>query len=152
MKQTVHLIVQFPEGEITPVQISGGLLSDDGVRRFDRVEQIVEPATLVLEVIYSSTFSFAVALSCETSTIEECIVRQYGDDLYFDSEFTATLLEKKVTANACRLAINSMLLLTEFGCKQLGPASRDHHVRCVNKLRKNMDGGASQAAADDQHG
>jgi hypothetical protein len=84
--------------------------------------------TIWVDVLYSSGKINRLALLPSDPTIEAGIIREFGDDSYAPAD-ASLLPDRLVTAGVLRLAVNAMLLLTEFGCKRLGPANQSHYQR-----------------------
>lgn len=85
-------------------------------------------SALGVEVLFSSGNMIRSGITPGDTTIEERIAREFGEDSYADAD-PITVPERMVLAGAVRVAVNSMLLLAEFGCRSLGAANPAHHRR-----------------------
>jgi hypothetical protein len=85
-------------------------------------------STIWADTLFSSGSVSRVVMLPSDATIEAGIVRECGEDSYADVE-AFDLPHRLVLAGALRLAVNAMLLLTEFGCKRLGPTNASNYER-----------------------
>jgi hypothetical protein len=90
-------------------------------------------ATLWLLVCFSSSTSRTFSSLASDATIEDGIVRVYGEESYFPLD-APTPDERLVMAGLLRLGVNAMLLLMECGCRRLGPANESHYRRLQHHL------------------
>jgi hypothetical protein len=88
---------------------------------------------LVLEVQFSSQVFRTATITPAFPTMEDKITRDYGEDSYFPL-VPHSPEERLVTAEAMRVAVNSMLLLMQQGCKHLGPANESLYRRLQHYL------------------
>lgn len=125
------MLVEFPEAYRTrrschaeTVQFSG-THGPEGVA----VGFYPSPVALIwLETFFSSGKFVRIVVYPTDQSIEERILREFGSDSYAMLD-VLTVEECVVVAGAVRVAVNAMLLLTEFGCKRLGPVNESHHRR-----------------------
>ncbi len=74
------------------------------------------------------------------------IVREFGAESYLPPDLPAEHIgneDRPILAGMTRLAVNAMLLLADFGCKQLGPVTAPHYRRlehCATMARKRGTG------------
>jgi hypothetical protein len=95
--------------------------------------QATSVTTIWLDVFFSSGVKTRLALLPSDATIEAGIRREFGDDSFIDNGLTPD--ERHVLAGVLRIAVNAMLLLTEYGCKRRGPANPSYHGRLERYLR-----------------
>jgi len=84
--------------------------------------------TVWVQLGFSSCTVRTVSTLQTDATLETWIVREYGEDSYVSLN-APTPEERVVLAGLLRLAVNAMLLLTEYGCKRLGPVNESHYRR-----------------------
>jgi len=89
--------------------------------------------SVTMQVMFSSN-SLRTVVCDETKapTIEDCILRNFGENSAMIDP--ATPSEREVIAGAMRLGVNAMLLLMQYGCKPLGPANPSHFQRVEHHL------------------
>jgi hypothetical protein len=91
-------------------------------------------STIWADTVFNSARMVRVAILPSDTSIEEGIVRECGEDSYADVE-AFDVSHRLVLAGTLRVAINSMLLLADYGCKRLGPANPTHY----NRLRRHLE-------------
>jgi hypothetical protein len=90
------------------------------------------PWTVWLDLIFDSASCVQWAVLPESPTIEDGIARRFGPESYVPAEPTPGRYgadQGLIMAGMTRLAVNSMLLLSDFGCKHLGPLNEPHYRR-----------------------
>lgn len=85
-------------------------------------------AAIGVEILFSSGNVVRLGVMSGDSSIEDRIGRELGENSYADAT-ALTMPERTVLAGAMRLAVNSMLLLVEFGCRRLRAVNESHHRR-----------------------
>ena len=97
---------------------------------------------LVITILLDSDAITVQSMVHAEATIEDMIVRDYGEDSYASTAW-ATMEERIILAGVQRLAVNAMLFLVQFGCRPLGPVNESHYRRLeryVQVARKNKRG------------
>jgi hypothetical protein len=85
------------------------------------------------DTLFSSARVVRVAILPSDISIEMGIVRECGEDTYAEAD-AFDLSHRLVLAGALRVAVNSMLLLAEYGCKRIGPTNPSLHDRLQRHL------------------
>lgn len=90
------------------------------------------PWTIWVGLVLDSGVGVQWALMPSDATIEDGIVREFGQDSYLPADLPANRIgseERSVMAGLLRLSVNAMLLLADYGCKHLGPLNKSHYRR-----------------------
>jgi hypothetical protein len=88
------------------------------------------PWTVWLDLVFDSDVAIQWALLPSDATIEDGIVREFGEDSYPPADGAGGGGgERLVIAGLLRLAVNAMLLLADYGCRHLGPANPTQYRR-----------------------
>lgn len=90
------------------------------------------PWTIWLDIVFNSGVGIQWALLPTDATIEDGIIREFGQDSYLPADLPANCFgsdERRIVAGLLRLAVNAMLLLADFGCRHLGPLNPSHFRR-----------------------
>ncbi len=101
-------------------------------------------SSLWVQALFSSGIINRFAITAADATIEDGIVREFGDS--YVGALPMTVPERVVTASVVRIAVNAMLLLTDFGCKRLGPANEsqarrlERYLKLARKRRQDIAG------------
>ncbi len=81
-----------------------------------------------VSTVFDSGVRVRLSILPTDETLEDGIAREFGAEQYVQIG-DLNPEERVILASVHRLAVNAMLLLVEFGCRQLGPANEGHFHR-----------------------
>ncbi len=92
-------------------------------------------STIWADVVFGTSDRICLAVLPTDSTIEAGIVREFGDDSYVPLD-ASDIPDRLAVAGVLRVAVNAMLLLTEFRWRRAGPANPSHYTRLQRHLER----------------
>jgi hypothetical protein len=125
------MIVEFPEAFRQQRACCGQSALFVGTHAPEAVLIGFEPppvGAIALEGLFSSGNVVRLGIMPRDATIEDRLVLEHGEESYAPTD-PITVSEHVVIAGVMRVAINSMLLLAEYGCRHLGAANESHFRR-----------------------
>jgi hypothetical protein len=92
-------------------------------------------STIWTDTVFSSWRVVRVTILPSDASIETGIARECGDDSYAEAD-AFDLSHRLILAGALRVAVNSMLLLAEYGCNRIGPTNPSLYDRLHRHLQE----------------